>query len=207
VGGRARAGQAVRRAASELGLSVRKAALSGAFTADAYAPVFEEIKASGADGLLVGDGGEHLTHRDTITALAAQHRLPTIYPYRDYVLDGGLLAYGTDLSEANRVGASQIVRLFAGTEPADIPFVQPATFQFIANVKAAQAIGLTLPVTVLQQADERPRRPALLAPVVQLGGAGGGMRRHLARLPKRPAFLEVGGDARAAEGVVATPRW
>jgi putative ABC transport system substrate-binding protein len=148
------AGQAVRRAASELGLSVTKAALNGAFTSDAYAPVFEEIKASGADGLLVGDGAEHLTHSDTITSLAAQHRLPAIYPYQQYVLDGGLLAYGPDLSEATRVAASQIVRLFAGTKPADVPFVQPTRFQFIANVKAAQAIGLTLPVALLQRADE-----------------------------------------------------
>jgi putative tryptophan/tyrosine transport system substrate-binding protein len=139
------AGQALRRAADELGLSLTKAHLKADLSSDSYAPVFEETKASGVDGLLVSDGADNLTHRQTITALAAQHRLPTVYPYREFVLDGGLLAYATDLSEAIRVAAGQIARLFAGAKPADIPFVQPTKFQLIANVKAAQAIGLTLP--------------------------------------------------------------
>ena len=139
------AGQAVRRAANELGLSLPQAFLNADISSDSYAPVFEEAKASGVDGLLVSDASVNLVHRQTITALAAQHRLPTVYPYRDFVLDGGLLAYAADLSEVIRVAAGQIAGLFAGAKPADIPFVQPTKFRLIANVKAAQAIGLTLP--------------------------------------------------------------
>jgi ABC-type uncharacterized transport system substrate-binding protein len=148
------AGQAVRRAANELGLSLTQALLQADITSDTYAPVFEAAKAFGVDGLLVSDAGANLTYRQTIIALAAQHRLPIVYPYRDYVLDGGLLAYATDLSELLRVAAGQIVRLFAAAKPGDIPFVQPTKFQLIANVKAAQAIGLALPQSLLLHADE-----------------------------------------------------
>ena len=149
------AGQAVRRAADELGLSLTQALLQADITSeDIYAPVFEAAKAFGVNGLLVSDAGANLTYRQTIIALAAQHRLPIVYPYRDYVLDGGLLAYATDLSEVIRMAAGQIVRLFAVAKPADIPFVQPTKFLLIANVKAAQAIGLTLPPSLLLSADE-----------------------------------------------------
>jgi putative tryptophan/tyrosine transport system substrate-binding protein len=147
-------GQGVRQAADELGLSLTQALLKADVSSDSYAPVFEETKASGADGLLVSDAGANMLHRRTITALAAQHRLPTVYPYREFVLDGGLLAYATDLNEVIRVAAGQIARLFAGAKPGDIPFVQPTKFQLIANVKAAQAIGLTLPQSLLLSADE-----------------------------------------------------
>ena len=148
------AGREVRRAADILGLSLTQAPLPADITSDTYAPVFEAAKAFGVDGLLVSDAGDNLNHRRTIIALAAQHRLPIVYPYRDYVLDGGLLAYATELSEATRLAAGQIVRLFAGAKPADIPFVQPIKFHLVANLKAAQAIGLTLPRSLLLHADE-----------------------------------------------------
>jgi putative ABC transport system substrate-binding protein len=155
VGWEGPAGQALRGAASELGLSLVRASLrEDHYSSDAYASAFEEAKVSGVDALLVGDSAENLTHRNTIVALAVQHRLPTIYSFREYVLDGGLLAYATDLPETHRVAASQIARLFAGVKLADIPFVQPTRFQLIANVKSAQAIGLTLPPSLLLRADE-----------------------------------------------------
>jgi putative ABC transport system substrate-binding protein len=149
-----RPGQAARQAAEQLGLSLAPALLEADVSAESYAPIFEEIKASGADGLLVDHGVENLTHRAIITSLAAQHRLPAMYPWREFVVDGGLLAYATDISEVTRMAASQIATIFGGAKPVDIPFVQPTKYQLIANVKAAQAIGLTLPPSLLLRADE-----------------------------------------------------
>jgi putative tryptophan/tyrosine transport system substrate-binding protein len=147
-------GQTVRQAAEQLGLSVAPALLKADVIAESYAPIFEEIKASGADGLAVDESVENLTHRATITGLAAQHRLPAMYPFREYVVDGGLLAYATDLSEATRIAVRQIAAILGGSKAVDIPFVQPTKYQLIANVKAAQAIGLTLPPSLLLRADE-----------------------------------------------------
>jgi len=147
-------GQDVRHAAEQLGLSLAPALLGADVKAESYAPIFEEIRASGADGFLVDDYVENLTHRAIITSLAVQHRLPAIYPFREYVVDGGLLTYATDLSEAIRIAARQIAAIFGGAKLADIPFVQPTKYQLIANVKAAQAIGLTLPPSLLLRADE-----------------------------------------------------
>jgi putative tryptophan/tyrosine transport system substrate-binding protein len=147
-------GRAVRQAADQLGLSLSPALLNADVTAESYTPVFDEMKMSGADGLIVSSNTENITYRQVITALAAQHRLPAIYPYREFIVDGGLLAYGIDLSEPLRLAAGQIASIFGGTKIADIPFVQPTKYQLIANVKAAQAIGLTLPSSLLLRADE-----------------------------------------------------
>ena len=148
------AGRAVRQAADQLGLLVSPALLNADVSAESYTPVFEEMKMSGAGGLIVHDNNENFTYRQIITALAAQHRLPAIYPYREYIVDGGLLAYAVDLSDGTRLAAGQIASIFGGTKIADIPFVQPTKYQLIANVKAAQAIGLTLPSSLLLRADE-----------------------------------------------------
>lgn len=147
-------GRAAIQAAESLGLSLSPAFLKADVSAESYAPIFADIKSSGADGLLVDDSLENITHRRIITDLAAQHRLPAMYPLRDFVADGGLLAYTVDFSEAFRIAAGQIASIFAGAKPVDIPFVQPTRYQLIANVKAAQAIGLTLPSSLLLRADE-----------------------------------------------------
>jgi ABC-type uncharacterized transport system substrate-binding protein len=147
-------GQTLRQAAEQLDLSLAPALLKADVGVDSYAPIFEQIKASGADGLLVDDYLDNLMHRAIITSLAAQHRLPAMYPYREFIVDGGLLAYAINLSEALRIAAGQIASIFGGARPVEIPFVQPTRYQLIANVKAAQAIGLTLPAPLLLRADE-----------------------------------------------------
>jgi putative tryptophan/tyrosine transport system substrate-binding protein len=145
---------ALRRAADELGLSLTQVTSGPDITPETIATAFETAKLFDVDGLLVIDSAEALAQRETIIALAVQHKLPIVYPYREYVLDGGLLAYATDLLEVMRVGAGQIVRLFKAAKLAEIPFVQPTKFYLIANVKAAQAIGVTLPQSLLLRADE-----------------------------------------------------
>ena len=112
------------------------------------------MNASGADGLIVGVDNDNLTYCQPITALAARYRLPTIYPYRECVVFGGLLAYAIDLLEPPRLAAGQIAKVFDGTKPADIPFVQPTKFQLVINVKTAKALGLEIPPAMLLRAAE-----------------------------------------------------
>jgi putative ABC transport system substrate-binding protein len=147
-------GYAARQAAAQLGLSLTPALLPADLGKETYAPIFEEMKASGADGLVVDPTSENLTYRQTITALADRHRLPAIYSHRDFAVDGGLLSYAPDFLDVNRLLAGQIANIFDGAKPADLPFQQPTNYQLVANVKAAQAIGLTLPLSLLSQADE-----------------------------------------------------
>jgi putative ABC transport system substrate-binding protein len=93
-------------------------------------------------------------HRALIIKLAEQYRLPAIYPYRFFPTSGGLLSYGFDTVIAFRQAASYVDKILKGTTPADLPVQAPATFNMVVNLKAAQAIGLTIPESFLVRADE-----------------------------------------------------
>jgi putative ABC transport system substrate-binding protein len=93
-------------------------------------------------------------HRELIIALAAQHRLPTAYPWRAYVMDGGLLSYGVDVAEQYRQAAVYIDRILEGAKPGDLPVQAPTKFELLLNQKTAKALGLTVPQTLLAGADE-----------------------------------------------------
>jgi len=153
-GWESREGTILRNAAGQLDLSLSSVPISGDIHEDTYLDIFEAMKAGGADGLIVSDTPPNTTNSRMIATLASQFRLPAIYPYREYTVDGGLLAYSIELAEAYRLAARQIADIFAGAKPADLPFLQQTRFQLIANVQAAQAIGLTLPPSVLLLADE-----------------------------------------------------
>jgi putative tryptophan/tyrosine transport system substrate-binding protein len=147
-------GAILRQAADQLGLPLWSVPISGDVNHDTYLDTFRAMKAAGGDGLIVSDAPVNTTNSRTIAALANQFRLPTVYPYREFVVDGGLLAYSIELAEAYRLAAGQIADIFAGTRPADLPFLQQTKFQLIANATAAQAIDLTLPPSLLLRADE-----------------------------------------------------
>jgi len=153
-GWESREGAILRGAAGQLNLSLSCIPISGDIHEDTYPNIFNAMKAGGADGLIVSDTPPNTTNSRTIATLANQFGLPAIYPYREYTVDGGLLAYSIELSKAYRLAARQIADIFAGAKPADLPFLQQTRFQLIANLKAAQAIGLTLPPSVLLLADE-----------------------------------------------------
>ena len=92
--------------------------------------------------------------RATVLKLAAQHRLPAMYPLRTLVSDGGLLSYSTDFVEQNRRAASYVDRILRGTKVADLPVQLPTKYQLAVNVRTAKAIGLTIPEAFLLLADE-----------------------------------------------------
>ena len=105
-------------------------------------------------GLVVTASTPAAANRKLIIALAAQHRLPTVYPYRFFATEGGLLAYGPDQIEQYRQAASYVDRILKGEKPANLPVQSPTRYELAINLKAAKALGLTVPPTLLARADE-----------------------------------------------------
>jgi putative ABC transport system substrate-binding protein len=95
-----------------------------------------------------------VNQRDKIIAMAAQHRLPAVYPFRFYPLSGGFVSYGVDLLESYRRAASYVDRILKGAKPADLPVELPTKFELVINLKTAKALGLAVPNTLLVSADE-----------------------------------------------------
>jgi len=115
---------------------------------------FTEMAKAQFDAVLVDEGGSFLAYRALIAELANQHRLPAIYPYRDYVDLGGLMTYAPDLGELAERLANDVHQILNGAKPGDIPYYQPTKFLLIINMKAAKALGLDLPPTLIGRADE-----------------------------------------------------
>lgn len=105
-------------------------------------------------GLLVTPDNTTIQHRDLIISLAAKHRLPAVYPFDYFVKAGGLMSYGTDQDDNFRLAASYVDRILRGDKPAELPVQAPTRFQTSVNVRAAKAIGLTVPPGLLVAADE-----------------------------------------------------
>jgi ABC-type uncharacterized transport system substrate-binding protein len=93
-------------------------------------------------------------HRDIIVALAAKHRLPAVYAFQFFVQAGGLMSYGVDPNENYRLGAAYVDRILRGDKPAELPVQAPTRFEMAVNVRAAKAIGLTMPPGLIVAADE-----------------------------------------------------
>jgi putative ABC transport system substrate-binding protein len=95
-----------------------------------------------------------LLERNLIITLAAQHRLPAVYPYRLFITSGGLIAYAPDIIDQYRRAAGYINRILKGEKPADLPVQAPTKYEMVINLKTAKALGLTIPETLLATADE-----------------------------------------------------
>jgi putative tryptophan/tyrosine transport system substrate-binding protein len=108
----------------------------------------------GNGGLLIPPDLFNTVHRATIIAEAARHRLPTIFPYRYYPLDGGLMSYGVDIYALHRRAASYVDRILKGERPSEMPVEAPTKFELVINLKTANALGIAVPPTLLARADE-----------------------------------------------------
>ena len=107
-----------------------------------------------SDGLIVLPSVPTAIHRTLIVTLAAQHKLPAVYPYRYYAAAGGLICYGPDEIEQYRQAAGYVDRILKGEKPGDLPVQAPTKYELIINLKTAKALGLDIPTTVLARADE-----------------------------------------------------
>jgi putative ABC transport system substrate-binding protein len=93
------------------------------------------------------------THRDLLVSLAAQHRLPVIYPYSYFTTSGGLMSYGIDTVNAHRQAASYVAQILKGTKPAELPVQQPTKLELVINLKTAKTLGIKIPQSILALAD------------------------------------------------------
>ena len=105
-------------------------------------------------GLIVNPDAFTGANRSLIVSLAARYRLPTVYPYRFWVADGGLISYGHDANEPWRRAPSYADKILKGASPADLPIQQPTKFELIINLRTARTLGLTIPPQLLNRADE-----------------------------------------------------
>jgi putative ABC transport system substrate-binding protein len=105
-------------------------------------------------GLIVTPSGLAIVRRDLVIALAERHALPAIYPFRYFAAGGGLLSYGPDVVEQYRQAAGYIDRILKGAKPADLPVQQSSKVELVVNLRAAKALGVPIPQTVLARADE-----------------------------------------------------
>ena len=123
-------------------------------------PVPEISKAFGtakswrADALIALDDALILSNRTRIIALAARHRLPAVYGYREFPDAGGLMSYGPSRYDMYRRAATYVDKILKGTKPADLPVEQPMRFELVINMKTAKALGLTFPPSILVRADQ-----------------------------------------------------
>jgi len=114
---------------------------------------FAEMGRGRAGGLTVVTSIMFFSERKRLVELAAKHKLPAVYPWREPVDAGGLLAYGPNLPDIFRRAAGYVDRIVKGAKPADMPVEQPVKFELVVNLKAARALGLTLPPSLIARAD------------------------------------------------------
>jgi putative ABC transport system substrate-binding protein len=143
---------------TDLQVAARQLGLQLVFTRVKTPEEFDDILASlrrqGADGVIVPLDALTYLHRKAFARVILKHRLPAIYWARDYLEDGGLMAYSASLTELGRQAATFVDKILKGARPADLPIQQPTKFELVVNLKTAKALGLTIPPAVLARADE-----------------------------------------------------
>jgi putative ABC transport system substrate-binding protein len=115
---------------------------------------FETASKARLDVLVVFTGFLGFQYRQRIVEFAAQHRVPAIYQFQEFVEAGGLMSYGANLVERYHRAATYADKILKGAKPADLPIEQPTKFELVINLKTAKALGLTIPQTVLLQANQ-----------------------------------------------------
>jgi putative ABC transport system substrate-binding protein len=120
----------------------------------ALEPAFRNAGKDGGGAVLVLTSPIFNSQRTQVISLASKARVPTMYPQKGYVEEGGLITYGTSVVDSYRRAATYVDKILKGAKPADLPIQQATKFEFIVNLKAAKQIGLTIPVRVLERANQ-----------------------------------------------------
>jgi putative ABC transport system substrate-binding protein len=140
----------IQAAAQTLNVTPERVEIAGP---DEIEHAFASLIGGRPQGLIVLPHAVAFDRRNQIVALAAKHRLPGMYSASLYVEAGGLMSYGTSLTDLSRRAATYVDKILKGTKPADLPVEQPTKFELVINLKAAKQIGLTIPPNVLARAD------------------------------------------------------
>lgn len=138
-------------AASRLGLKVRTLRVAGVAE---FESALGAVRSEGGEAIHVMPSPFFNSHRQRLIELAAKHRLPAIYEFKDFVEDGGLMSYGPALPEMYRSLAGYVDRIPRGARPADLPVERATKFELALDLKTARALGLTIPQSVLARADD-----------------------------------------------------
>ncbi len=142
----------LRRTAPSLG--VQLAVIGVGDESRGYEIAFESMVREGVEALVVPSSPKLFQDRKSIIPLAAKYRIPAIYEWSVSAADGGLMAYGPTLAEMDRQSAKLVDKILKGAKPGDLPVEQPTKFELVINLKTAKALGLTIPPSLLQRADE-----------------------------------------------------
>ena len=140
----------LKKAAPSLGVQLQ---IRDIRTADDLPAAFDAGVKERAEALLTTSASIFVAHRKRVVELAAQHRMPGMYPYRLVVDAGGLMAYAYT-SDLQARAATYVDKILKGAKPADLPIEQPTKFELVINLKTAKALGLTIPPSLLQRADQ-----------------------------------------------------
>jgi putative ABC transport system substrate-binding protein len=143
--------RSVQTGAQALGI---KLAMFNASTPAEIETAFDGIVERRPDALLVGGDPFYIAQRATIVARAGQLSLPTIYPFRQFVEVGGLMSYGTNIPNSYRQAGIYAGKILNGANPAELPVMQPATFELVINLKTARTQHIDIPATLHARSDE-----------------------------------------------------
>src|SRR5205823_2971449 len=132
--------------AQKLGISLVRGTVSSPYGEAEYRSAFSSFQRDQLDGLILSDEGYlHLPQKSLLVQLIQQMRLPAIYPYAQFAEAGGLLTYSSDLKSVIHRMVAQIVEIFRGANPGDIPYSQAVRFDLVVNLKTAKELGIEMP--------------------------------------------------------------
>jgi putative ABC transport system substrate-binding protein len=146
--------RSIRQSAERLGITLTLVGLGIPIEEQEIKRAFANLREQQLAALVINEGPVTLTHSRLIVQLAQDARLPALYPYREFVDTGGLMAYSVDLRSLTRHAAHQVDQILKGAAPAEIPFLQATNYHLSINLKTAKALDLTVPSTLLARADE-----------------------------------------------------